>query len=655
MTDQLPQIETAHVAAAIFAEKPPQTANNKDVQRYLKIFQDQGGKDLFKQIADSEEEKSFDFSLVAKVVGENRRRIAEINQILQNPNLTSQEKDALAKEKKLLETRNREVGLLIKIYEGNLGQLTKEEQKIIGERLAKIPGFCVALAFELRKKPQEVVDGLRDGSLFQDKKVFGVLEAILTSPAIRNFIGERLARRSFDSNEFFLLEEAIFKLSQEIASEESKIIIEKNKYIQAKNWFGQLSHQQKSDYNRYHSLIQEAQELIQLLNQQMIRIPHLSSNPTSAEINKILTLLSTIKQSLSQLTSSQSPKISLIQLNLGNLESNLTTLQQLNRRCSNYDKYLIYLQADQKLAEISLEENKLLESKKQLAQLESQRRKFLEDYERHLLSSFRGAFGDYWNKVILERSQFLAQFDFEEKKKQEQEAKTQEERFKAFFERYFKLILFRYEKVTLPGGQVTWRIKGFNDPFIKNAIKNELRQRSPVSMLRFMFNSVISSIDKLPPNYQQEIRNALGGLGFIDRSGAINLGKIEDFFATHQDFLFQLACEQVPQLVGIGWARGYWFDRLRFKKHEVAYLKSVYTPEFFAKALQGKSEFQDLVDSELGKGVLDLTSERLEPQIRRILGKDWTEGIIKLLKILAIIFGISILGGGIVAGISAFK
>jgi hypothetical protein len=649
-------VEPYHVAASILGGELPRSPS-PELQRAETVRQRLGGKKMFEAVAESESaEPEPNFADIAKAA---TSRIKEADKVQKRINdlsnssassaqaertLLEKEKDSITERAKRLEQTKK---LLEELYNvTSSSQISDELVKEVARILANTPGFCIGVAKELGyRDPGRLKTLLESFGFAKDSRIWRIIE--------RHIRDERMRKRLIKAMSGVTYDETIDTLDGQIEDLEERIGQTRQKLTAERTWCEEV----EEAYNNLdqQALIKLAQVVPTLRNKKS----YLESVLSSLNINwhnlddknqleSLATFLRGRKNPPSnQLQNNYAIALQLVSeiLDIYDKDPNLFLPSPNNlHQKSPYQVYIEYTALQQKRAEIAAAETQMRKDELDLANLRQQRRRLLESYEGKVLRVLESTVKGYYNEVILGDAYAIAQAEAQEKEGEKEKAETREQKLKLLLDRFLSLSLFRYE-----GG----RVVGWDDQFLKEAVKVELLQRSPEKMLEYIVQRVIEQRTQMPENYQKQINSLLVelGIGSLDKDGNFILPQnktisqlVSDFFSQlNPNFVFQEATIRVPKLLGAAYARGYWSDRLRFSKTQVAFLKSAYTPEFFAKALEGKKEYQNLVDAELGKGVLDLGSE-LTPQLKRVFGKNWLEGLWKLMKILGLIsaFGLGI-------------
>lgn len=312
-------------------------------------------------------------------------------------------------------------------------------------------------------------------------------------------------------------------------------------------------------------------------------------------------------------------------------------------------KYQLYGESADKLRAIQNEKASLDQEKAERDKLKLHWNRKLNEYGNKVDSVLDRAFREYYNDVLLKEAEQIAEYDAgkkaEDKKKTEDLKTKREQDARELLSKYLRLSYLKFQ-----GGKIV----GWDDDIIKRFVKQDLLSSSPAQMGRKLLERVQSYRGSLPPTYQAEINKVLADMGVTAGPPPVTFANIMN--GMDKDFMAQLAAEEMPKVLGYAYARGYYFDKLRMTKAQAEFIKTAYTPEFFAQALGSRDEFKKQLETEFGKGVL--TGELGEKIKQALAGKDWEDGMKRLMRVAAIggltAAGLNFLGGtaGIAGGIN---
>lgn len=309
---------------------------------------------------------------------------------------------------------------------------------------------------------------------------------------------------------------------------------------------------------------------------------------------------------------------------------------------------LVKIQKAYNTADAAIEQVNSDISKKEIAErkakdLESKRNTYADKYKRKLERSLSDEMKRFWNEVKVEEAAQAGAEEAAEKKMLEEKAKTDAEKRAAkaqeMLDHYLHLSFMKYK-----GGKEV----GFDDKAIKNFMHKDMLSQSPAQLARTFMERIDSVSGSMPPKYQEEIEvlfKEMREIGVAKGEPPLSFDKMLDSIS--QKEYFDLATKKVPDMLGYAWARGYYFDRMKLKKHEGIFLQEAYGKniDFFKAALAGRDEqlalAKKLIDEKILAGII--TPE----QIEGLIGKDWTAGAGKLMKLLEVGAGAWFLGGGV--------
>jgi len=292
-------------------------------------------------------------------------------------------------------------------------------------------------------------------------------------------------------------------------------------------------------------------------------------------------------------------------------------------------------------------ETNLVETSKDMSEvsrLESEKSKYSDVYKRKMEVALSEEMKRYWNEVSLTNASKAAEAQAaikgEEKEESDKLEKKRVDIAGDLLNRFTQLSYLKYQ-----GGEA----KGWDDAAIKQFVKKDMLSRSPKQLSRDILDRIIRNRGQLPRSYGKEIDAMLKEMG-------VGTGTPP---ATTRDILNSIdasnyqkwAKEKVPDVLGYGWARGYYFDRLKLKPAQAEFMQRAYGGEegvdFFADALAAKVKYADDAEALLGADFMDAGVVSREKIKKMLFGKDWTEGSKKLMKAVAYTGAAFVLGGGL--------
>ncbi len=279
-------------------------------------------------------------------------------------------------------------------------------------------------------------------------------------------------------------------------------------------------------------------------------------------------------------------------------------------------------------------------AERKVSELEAKRNKYADKYKRKVERTLSEEMKKYWNEVKMEDAAEAAEAEAAEKKKLEAEAKTEAEKRAQIMEemlnRYLRLSFMKYK-----GGKVV----GWDDKAIKDFMHKDMLSQSPAQLARTFLEKIDDMSEIMPPQYQVEIAKMFKEMGVGKGQPPLTITKLLD--EVDQKVYEGFAAKKVPDILGYAWARGYYFDRMKLTPHEAEFIKEAYKdPEFFKAAIASREKQIKLASELLQDNIL---SSGLTPELaKKIFGQDWTKGLNRLMKVLAVGAGAYVLGGGLV-------
>jgi len=231
---------------------------------------------------------------------------------------------------------------------------------------------------------------------------------------------------------------------------------------------------------------------------------------------------------------------------------------------------------DQELRENKNQQSTLKGSEQKLAQEEARYRCKL---EHAMETSVKG----YWNDVILERSQRVAEAEAEEKKKAKTEKAENTDKARNLLDRFLLMSLHRIDSRT---GEMT----GWKDKWIKDMV-NQIGRVGPADIARTLITNINSSSDQFTSEYRDEARKLLEGL--YDTTTTTPTLKLDN------EALKALGNDFVPKLYGYARARRYWWGIPSFsKKNQREFIRRVYGDEFWVKSAEAERHYDKELNEE---------------------------------------------------------
>lgn len=611
-----PPVEARHVAAAVTGEK----STNAEIKTLVDLLNQRGAKGMFQQEALPDEnvptEPRFD---------ELKKTADKETDATKKANLT----DKLDKYKEITE-----------------GTINDPNLKLVAEVMSTMPGFVSAVAAELKSTNMaDVVNKIR----IMDPTVKPILERMAKDEKFvkrfKRVLGEIEVSEDMDTKET-----AAEALKSEVTTKQATIDAEKKVYTDAQKWYND-SKTGGGPLTPADLASLENDVMTYELHRMALQDPNLPRQFLKTDISKaqLPAYLATLKAYITATfgvpdvaTLDPTTIVNVTQKNIAiatkNAYLNAESMQNLYTNPyfteANVAKLRTYAESDQKIAGLDAQQQELNKKKIDASKAENAWKKALEKYERRIEIALDKAAKGYYNEVTLKEAADAAMAEALKKEEGKTEGKTKEEQARELVKKYMRLAYLKYGTDFKTGRQVP---KGWDDEWIKTNAK-AIKSLGPEGIAKVMIQKIMTQKGFFPP----EVQTAL-----LELTGKINPADPNNPLAgLSSDALRNLGAELAPQLLGYAQSRGYWSDRIKFSKPEAEMMRALYGEEFWTKALQNKTEFQQQADEIFGKGVLNL-GEGLNKDVKNLMGRDWPTTLKKLLKLLAIL---GIVGAVFVAG-----
>jgi len=280
---------------------------------------------------------------------------------------------------------------------------------------------------------------------------------------------------------------------------------------------------------------------------------------------------------------------------------------------------------------------------KDIVSKEAERGKYADKYKRQMEVALSEEMKRYWNEVSLSNASKAAEAQAAIKGEEEKIAEDlKTERVKIaedILERFTHLSYMKYEN-----GEA----KGMDNAAIKKFVKKDMLSRSPKQLSRDILDRIIQNRGRLPRSYGKEIDGLLKKMGVGEGTPPATARDVLN--AIDSTEYQKWAEERIPDMLGYAQKQGYYFDRLKFKPGQAEFLQRAYPAEFFEKAALAKTKYTDqaakLMGGELSE-FMDGGALNWKKIKEKLAGKDWTEGMKKLMKYTAYAGAGYVLGGGL--------
>lgn len=296
---------------------------------------------------------------------------------------------------------------------------------------------------------------------------------------------------------------------------------------------------------------------------------------------------------------------------------------------SDQEKYGRHLEFSTKITELTGKENGISQKEATLATLKTQHGKDVATIAGKLEKVMERSFKDYYNKSMLTRGKQIAEYDANQKtelKQKEADLKAkQAEITKVLLDKYLRMSYLRYEN----GKEV-----GYDDKGLKKLVKEDLFNHSPADMARELLRRVYDNRGDFPDTFKKEIDALCKDMGVGAGPPRVTFNDV--LKNLDKDVLVSYAATEMPKAFGYARARGYYFDRLRLKKHQVQYIVDTdgYGTDFFTQMLAEAKRTAELMETkEMKEGVLRSIDVAMKQLRDKTLGKDYQQGIINALKV----------------------
>ncbi|MFH0773806.1 MAG: hypothetical protein V1922_05865 [bacterium] len=329
------------------------------------------------------------------------------------------------------------------------------------------------------------------------------------------------------------------------------------------------------------------------------------------------------------------------QLNLFNQVSPIISDAAKREQMNEYKQYSA---AKGRTDALSTELAGYSDKEKQIIQKESDRGKYVDKYKRKIEIALNEEMKRYWNEVTLDNATKAAEARAAIKGEEDQGVKDlAEKRVKIagdMLERFTQLSYLRYE-----GGEA----KGWDDKAIKDFVHKDMLSRSPKQLSRDMLDRIIRNRGQLPRAYGKEIDALLKDMGVGAGTPPATAREVLNTIDASE---YQKWAEaKIPDMLGYAKARGYYFDLMKFKPGQAEFLLRAYDEKFFANATDAKTKYAEQAARLMGgdlKEFIDGGSLNWKKVKEALVGKNWPEGMKKMMKYLAYAGAGYVLGGGFI-------
>ncbi|OGK62737.1 hypothetical protein A2334_00785 [Candidatus Roizmanbacteria bacterium RIFOXYB2_FULL_38_10] len=643
-------IAIKHIAAALAPEAGRAPILNKEIAALAERQKKLGGKSMFEaELAENEEDTMVNFDQMRRVLDDEKKRVdAETD--------PGKKADLLKRHDRLM----RRYGVYDKLLnnEGFLS-MTPEERGEMVNIMVNLPGFCESISLVSGGRltidqVKQFVSGKGGVVVTPDerKAINELVATFLSSDKLGKRIAKNLSALSMpaeDAVKASEIENRREKIKNKAEKQKEKddadktITTVKGKFTstdelnKANYWYNRLNAQvakiSDETYRPIKMTQTEVQRCLTRLNADITayetRYPDINKPP----VKGVADVYADRRAKYDSLVNSLSP--------LTYLDGELTDTSLEQRFQDMKD----YSEATTKKGSLDAELVTINQAEREMLQLEGERSQYADKYRRKMDTALSEEMKRYWNEITLTAADRAVQADeamkAEGKQKEADEKKAREDKAKEMLDKYLKISFLKYKN---------GKVAGWDDRAIKDFMHKDLLSQSPRKLARGMLERIYRERYSMPVEYGKEIKRMFEDMGLGKGTPPLAL---RDVLNQLPDTLYDsIAAEKVPDMLGYAWARGYYFDRMKLKKGEAEFLRHAYGPDsgFFDKAIAGREKEIEAAAKMLGEyDLLDggaLSAEKL----KAIVGKDWTQGSKRLMKVLAVAGGIGAgvftLGGG---------
>lgn len=638
-------VTSVDLAAAIAPDKGKAPVMDKKILALRERFKKDGGESVFKaDLAQSPEDLMVNFDEMRRVLDSEKRRV-------------DAEKDP--KKHEVLEKRYNRLELRYNVYdkllnnEGIAAMDAPERQELINT-MAALPGFAEAASIALggrlsTEQMMKVLSGKGGGLLnANEKKALGeIITSMANDDRFKNKVSKALSTLEMDKDDHTLetqIDDLRNKKSQDEQSEKNLDRHKKTKQdyeaVKSEDEIESI----QSRYNTVHALLNQIpDEYKPALNGTDIqdKIKFITDQRDAIKPNATVTpgVGAAPATTATAFTPDQNAQIKELNKYLAALGSIKSAVGTSGQELTEFKKY-----ADAVGQIDAFEKNAPERSARmqQLTQAESQRSKSVDKYKRKLEVTLGEEMKRYWNEVTIENASKAAEAQAAIKGEEKEAAEKMEikrvETAQQLLDRFTQLSYLKYE-----GGEA----KGWDDVALKQFVKKDLLSRSPKQLSRDILDRIIRNRGQLPRAYGKEIDAMLKDIGV---GGGDPPATARDILNSIDPKEYQKwASEKIPDLMGYARARGYYFDKMQLKPGQAEFLMRAYDAKFFEDAAAAKEKYLRESDKLMGGEFKDfITDGALNwKKVREaVAGKDWTQGVKKLWKLMGILGTAYFFAGG---------
>lgn len=636
-------IDLKSVAVAIAPEKGRapviKTDLNKDIpdlsERMIKL----GGKSVFEaDLAQNEADLMVNFDEMRRVLDAEKKKVDS-----ESP---GSKKDEMQKRYDRLSRRLNVYDKLLN-NEGFEAMNTEEKREMV-KVVGSLPGFCESAVLATggrvtTEQMQNILSGKGGTALTRDEAIIvgEMVTRMVDDPKFHNRLSKNLSGLKMgdeDAKTVKEIDDLKYKIREK---DEVQKKIDDSKKI-------------KNDYETTNSTKEKREEIKTMYTEVNNLLSGLDSqykpkNYTDGELTAINARLLALKSSSASAaaTGAAGPQALELSNRAQRAVDQYDTFVQIENLAKgksavikDYEKYIGSLST---IEESEKTLRKFSKDEKDIISKEAERGKYSDIYKRQMEVALSEEMKRYWNDVVLNRASTAAEAQAQKKAEGETEAADHKEKQKKLakevLDKYLQLSFLKYEK----GKAVGW-----DDKAIKQFVKTDMLSRSPEQLTKDLLTRVYSGRMSMPKDYGDDLKRIIKEMGVGEGQPPLTLkGMLNQIDREEWN---KLAAEKIPDVLGYGWARGYYFDRMQLKPAQAEFMQRAYGEEFFVNALQSKGKYADEAQQLLGADFMDGGVVSREKIKNILFGKNWVEGSKKLMKAVAMTGAAYVLGGGLAWG-----
>lgn len=634
------------LAAALAPERGRGPVLNKEVvsikERYIR---DQGKSVFEADLAQNPEDLMVNFDEMRRVLDSEGKRV-------------DAEKDP--KKKDVLKKRYDRLELRFNIYdkllnnEGFSAMDGAEQQELINT-MSALPGFAEAASVAIggrlsTDQMMKVLSGKGGVAVTRDEKkaLSEIIVSMANDDRFKNRVSKSLSTNVMDENDHTSVTKIEGLRIKQKQDEQDEKDLDKFKRV-------------KKDYESIKSEdeIENLREKYEVLQRTISRISDENYRPVSFEDTEIKTKVKAVEDQISGITATSivtmvggiptnttgfTPEQQALKSQLSGYLSSLKSVESSvggnGQALTEFKKYSDSLAKIKKFDDSATDRNTRLQ---ELTQEEGKRSKHLDKYKRKMEVALSEEMKRYWNEVSLANASRAAKAQAAIKGEEEKVAEDLKvERVKIaedLLERFTHLSYMKYE-----GGEA----KGIDDAALKQFVKKDMLSRSPKQLSRDILDRIIRNRGQLPRAYGKEIDGLLKKMGVGEGAPPATARDVLNAIDASE---YQKWAElKIPDVMGYARGQGYYFDQLKLKPGQAEFIRRAYPEGFFEKAAAAKEKYEAQAAQLMGGEFKDFVTDgalNWKKVKEALAGKNWKEGMNKLMKYTAYLGAGYVLGGGL--------